>query len=122
MHEMKSAKISMSLRWGEGGRRGETEARSAPGGSWGRVRGQVWGRVWGRAVLQVVGQLQVLVEQVAEVGDGEGVHPVVVRGVPVALLHHQAEPGGGTGVMGWGHGGGWGRGWGWGWGWDWGWG
>lgn len=43
--------------------------------------------------LQVVDELQVLVEQVAEVGDREGMHPVVVRGVAVALLHHQAEPG-----------------------------
>lgn len=27
-------------------------------------------------------------------GDGKGVHPVVVGGIPVALLHHQTEPGG----------------------------
>lgn len=27
-------------------------------------------------------------------GDRKGVHPVVVGGVPVALLHHQTEPGG----------------------------
>lgn len=45
--------------------------------------------------LEVVGELQVLVEQVAKVGDRKGVHPVVVRGVPVALLHHQTEPRGG---------------------------
>lgn len=45
--------------------------------------------------LEVVGELQVLVEQVAEVRDREGVHPVVVGWVPVALLHHQTEPGGG---------------------------
>lgn len=45
--------------------------------------------------LEVVGELQVLVEQVAEVGDREGMHPVVIRGIPVALLHHQTEPGGG---------------------------
>lgn len=45
--------------------------------------------------LEVVGELQVLVEQVAEVGDRKGVHPVVVGWIPVALLHHQTEPGGG---------------------------
>lgn len=28
-------------------------------------------------------------------GDRKGVHPVVVGGIPVALLHHQTEPGGG---------------------------
>lgn len=39
-------------------------------------------------LLEVVGELQVLVEQVAEVRDREGVHPVVVGGIPVALLHH----------------------------------
>lgn len=45
--------------------------------------------------LEVVSELQVLVKQVAEVGDREGVHPVVVRGISVALLHHQTEPGAG---------------------------
>lgn len=44
--------------------------------------------------LEVVGELQVLVEQVAEVRDREGVHPVVIGWVSVTLLHHQAEPGG----------------------------
>lgn len=48
------------------------------------------------ALLQVVNELQVLVEQVAEVGDGERVHPVVVGRVTVPLLHHQAEPGQGA--------------------------
>ena len=48
-----------------------------------------------RHSLEVVGKLQILVEQVAEVGDRKGMHPVVVGGIPVALLHHQTEPGGG---------------------------
>ena len=42
--------------------------------------------------LEVVGQPYVFVEQIAEVCDGEGVHPVVVGRVPVAFLHHQTEP------------------------------
>lgn len=48
----------------------------------------------GRAVhvLEVAREPKVLVEQVAEVADGEGVHPVVVRRVPVAFLHHKTEP------------------------------
>jgi len=75
-------------RWGgEGRERRETEAGRAAAGPEDGDRGR-----W-LALLQVVDQLQVLVEQVAEVGDGEGVHPVVVGGVTVALLHHQAEPG-----------------------------
>lgn len=52
-----------------------------------------WGK--GSHSLEVVSELQVLVEQVAEVRDREGMHPVVVGWVPVALLHHQTEPGGG---------------------------
>jgi hypothetical protein len=35
----------------------------------------------------------VLVEDVAEVGHGEGVVPVVVGRVSVAALHHQNKPG-----------------------------
>lgn len=31
-------------------------------------------------------------------GDREGMHPVVIRGIPVALLHHQTESGGGEGA------------------------
>lgn len=72
-----------------------------------RMSGQVkdpphkWGLVIGRCgkgshLLEVVGELQILVEQVAKVRDREGMHPVVVGGIPVALLHHQAEPGGGA--------------------------
>lgn len=45
-------------------------------------------------LLEVAGKLQVLIEQVAKVRDRKGVHPVVVGWVPVAFLHHQAEPGG----------------------------
>lgn len=50
-------------------------------------------RGWRSHSLEVVGELQIFVEQVAEVGDRKGVHPVVVGGIPVALLHHQTEPG-----------------------------
>lgn len=31
-------------------------------------------------------------EQVTKMSDREGVHPVVVRRVPVAFLHHKTEP------------------------------
>lgn len=43
-------------------------------------------------VLEVAREPKVFVEQVAKVADGEGVHPVVVRRVPVAFLHHETEP------------------------------
>lgn len=60
-----------------------------------------WGLIIGRCgrgghLLEVVGELQILVEQVAKVRDREGVHPVVVGWIPVAFLHHQAESGGGA--------------------------
>ena len=33
-----------------------------------------------------------VVQQVAEVGDGDSVEPVVVGGVTIPLLHHQQKP------------------------------
>lgn len=38
-------------------------------------------------------EVEILEEQVAEVGHRKGVVPVVVWGIPVALLHHQHKPG-----------------------------
>lgn len=72
-----------------------------------RMSGQVedlpheWDLIIGRCgrgghLLEVVGELQILVEQVAKMRDREGVHPVVVGWIPVAFLHHQAESGGGA--------------------------
>lgn len=60
-----------------------------------------WGLLIGRCgkashLLEVVGELQILVEQVAKVRDREGMHPVVVGRIPIAFLHHQAESVGGA--------------------------
>ena len=39
-------------------------------------------------------EVEVVYEEESEVGDRKGVHPVVVRGIPVPLAHHQNKPGG----------------------------
>lgn len=43
-------------------------------------------------ILEVAWEPKIFVEQVTKMSDRKGVHPVVVRRVPVAFLHHKTEP------------------------------
>lgn len=43
-------------------------------------------------LLKILSHVQILAQEVTEVAHREGVHPVVVRRIPVASLNHQAKP------------------------------